>query len=82
MSAILFLIYLFSNAQANEVIDLGGLEVQGELRQPSVRFYQSERVSQDVVKEASQKHFEDFEKKLLKPVVVGEIQKSQKKEKR
>lgn len=50
---------------AEEVIDLGGLEVQGELRQPPVRFYQPEKVAKEVMKETAEKHFEDFEKELL-----------------
>lgn len=55
-----------SVARADDVIDLGGLEVSGELRQPPVRFYQPPGVPEDALQKVSEKHFEQFEAELLK----------------
>ena len=58
---------LASPAQAEEsVIDLGTLQVEGEVRQPEVQFYQAKKVPDKVVKKAAEALFENFEKELLK----------------
>ncbi len=46
-------------------LDLGELKVEGELRKPSVSFYQLKSLHNTQLKQLSELSFDDFEKQLL-----------------
>ncbi len=53
-------------AHSKEVMDLGELKIQGDVRKPSVDFYQLKTLHPDQIKELSELSFKEFEKELLK----------------
>lgn len=67
----LFLVFIMSastlHAKDKDIIDLGSLEVQGQVRQPSLQVYQQQIVPQNILQKVSEENFEKFEKELLAP---------------
>lgn len=69
---LLMMFYSFTStakpkAARSKVVDLGQLEVKGDVRRPSVEFYQLHAMKEDQRKELSEATFRDFEKALLSP---------------
>ncbi len=58
--------------KASEVIDLGELKVKGDIRRPSVQFYQLKSLHAKQLQELSELSFDEFEKELLKEEVKHE----------
>jgi hypothetical protein len=52
-------------AAAPEVIDLGELKVKGDIRRPSIHFYQLKSLHAKQLQELSELTFTEFEKELL-----------------
>ncbi len=63
----LFTILVSAGAFANEVIDLGELKVKGDIRRPSVQFFQLKSLHAKQLQELSELSFDEFEKELLHP---------------
>lgn len=64
-----FLTFLNSaSAQNKNVIDLGSLDVHGQVRQPPIQFYQQKSVPKTLLKKMAEGSFVEFEKKLLAPL--------------
>jgi len=55
------------NAQANEVIDLGNLEVQGDVRRPLVQLVESQKFQRQYQEALAKKSLKDLETELLMP---------------
>lgn len=63
---LLFVILAFSFAVgAQDVLELGELRIQGDIRRPTVDFYHLKSLSPQQVEELAAYTFEEFEKQLL-----------------
>lgn len=62
---LLSLLAVAPGAGALDVIDLGELKVKGDIRRPSVQFYQLKSLHAKQLQELSELSFEEFEKRLL-----------------
>jgi len=63
----LMMITMFCSAFADDsqVIDLGVIKVQGDLRRPTTEFYQLKGLKPEQLKEISELSFSQFESKIL-----------------
>lgn len=50
---------------ASDVIDLGSLQVEGEVRRPPVQFFISKDIPQSIVQKSAEKSFLNLEEELL-----------------
>ncbi len=67
MERVIFIIFMITSATANgSVIDLGTLDIEGNVRQPKVQFFKPEKVSNSHLKYVSEKNLNQLEKKILK----------------
>jgi hypothetical protein len=64
------LVLMASAARADEAIDLGELKVKGDIRRPSVQFFQLKSLHAKQLQELSELSFEEFENQLLHPKEV------------
>jgi hypothetical protein len=69
-------------AEKNDVIDLGSLEVKGEVRQPPIRFYQPKTIPITVIKNVSEMNFKSFEQELTRPSASSSSAASKKKDRK
>lgn len=65
LAALLFMISVAPAAESSKVIDLGDIEVKGELRKPFVQYVDTEKTTQKLLPELSRQKLEEFERKLL-----------------
>ncbi len=63
---------------SDEVIDLGTLQVEGEVRRPPVQFFVSKKVPDSVIKKTANKSFENLEQELLVEVPASPEKKPKK----
>ena len=63
----LCVILISTPAFASEVIDLGELKVKGDIRRPSIQFFQLKSLHAKQLQELSELSFAEFEKELLNP---------------
>jgi hypothetical protein len=72
--ALLGMISIPNSALAKEkkVLDLGELEVDGELRRPSLQWLDSSRRAQELLPELYKNMFAEIENELTKPMTVAE----------
>jgi hypothetical protein len=57
--------------KAPKVIDLGELEVEGEVKRPQVNYVDSQRKIKESIPEFHREGFTELENKLLKPDLEG-----------
>ena len=77
---ILFFSFFYSNAaepkeqkqKTPKVIDLGELEVEGEVKRPQVNYVDSQRKIKESIPEFHREGFTELEDKLLKPELEGQ----------
>lgn len=59
-------------ANTNDVIDLGTLEVKGEVRQPPLRFYQPKKIPTNLIRTVSEMNYRSFEEELTRPQIISQ----------
>lgn len=52
---------------ADDVIDLGSLQIEGEVRRPPVQFFVAKEIPESVVQKSAEKSFKNLEEELLLP---------------
>jgi hypothetical protein len=63
--------FVFQWSEAADVIDLGTLSIDGELRQPQIQSYRLPKPTEDAIQLVSQETFELFEELLLQKVELN-----------
>ncbi len=61
-----------TKAPKGTVVDLGDLEIEGDIRRPTVQMIESDRVQIELLKKAAERSLADLEEGLLAPKKVPE----------
>lgn len=72
LSVCISMLASFAALAAERVIDLGQVEIEGELRRPQVRWVDSSKRMKDLLPRIHSERFQAIEKKLLKPLTVAQ----------
>ncbi len=57
-----------------KVLDLGAIEIKGEIRRPNVKLVHSKKYFNKAVSVVAKEELKEFEKELLKPIQLDSIQ--------
>lgn len=68
-----------AQADSKKVLDLGEMEIDGELRRPSLSWLDSSKRAQALIPELYRKLFAELEAELTKPMTVAEYEARKKK---
>ena len=58
---------LLWSAQAKRVLDLGQMDIQGEVRRPNVNLVNSKKYFKDMIKKMAHQELKQFERELTQP---------------
>jgi hypothetical protein len=68
---LIILLLLPDAAMAKRVIDVGDLEVKGEVRRPFIQYIDTDKAAENMIPDLAKKELHDFEQELLKTEVKG-----------